>query len=68
MTAGAAAIATRRGRRSSFHLSERTDGLNQLRFGLRKLKSHGLLERDGSRYACRLTSKGVQVALLFLLL
>jgi hypothetical protein len=25
-----------------------------------------LLERDGSRYAYRLTSKGVQVALLFL--
>jgi hypothetical protein len=26
----------------------------------------GLLQRDGSRYAYRLTSKGVQVALLFL--
>ena len=29
-------------------------------------KGHGLLERDGSRYAYRLTSKGIQVALLFL--
>ena len=29
-------------------------------------QGHGLLERDGSRYAYRLTSKGVQVALLFL--
>jgi len=33
---------------------------------LRKLKGHGLLERDGRRYAYRLTSKGAQVALLFL--
>ena len=41
-------------------------GLNQLRYDLRKLKGHGLIERDGSRYAYRLTSKGVQVALLFL--
>jgi hypothetical protein len=32
----------------------------------RKLKGHGLLERDGSRYAYRLTSKGIQAALLFL--
>jgi hypothetical protein len=30
------------------------------------VKGHGLLQRDGSRYAYRLTSKGVQVALLFL--
>jgi hypothetical protein len=42
-------------------------GLNQLRYDLRKLKGHGLLERDGSRYAYRLTAKGVEVALLFLL-
>jgi hypothetical protein len=40
--------------------------LNQLRYDLRKLKGHGLLERDGSRYAYRLTTKGIQVALLFL--
>jgi hypothetical protein len=38
----------------------------QLRYDLRKLKGHGLIERDGSRYAYRLTMKGVQVALLFL--
>ena len=31
------------------------------------LKGHGLLERDGTRYAYLLTPKGVQVALLFLL-
>jgi hypothetical protein len=41
-------------------------GLNQLRYDLRKLKGHGLLERDGARYAYGLTPKGVQVALLFL--
>jgi hypothetical protein len=35
---------------------------------LRKLKGHGLLERDGSRYAYQLTTKGVHVALLFLFL
>ena len=38
----------------------------QLRYDLRKLKGHGLLERDGRRYAYRLTPKGIQVALLFL--
>src|SRR5215475_8703543 len=39
-------------------------GLNQLRYDLRKLKGHALLERDGTRYAYRLTQKGVEVALL----
>jgi hypothetical protein len=48
------------------HLSEAAYGLNQMRNDLRKLKGHGLIERDGARYAYRLTSKGVQVALLFL--
>ena len=51
---------------ASFDLSEKAYGLNQLRYDLRKLKGHGLIERDGSRYAYRLTQKGVQVALLFL--
>jgi hypothetical protein len=51
---------------TSFHLSETSYGLNQLRYDLRKLKGHGLLQRDGSRYAYRLTPKGVDVALLFL--
>ena len=51
---------------TTFHLSEQAYGLNQLRYDLRKLKGHGLIERDGSRYAYRLTAKGVQVALLFL--
>ena len=51
---------------TTFDLSEKAYGLNQLRYDLRKLKGHGLIERDGSRYAYRLTQKGVQVALLFL--
>jgi hypothetical protein len=51
---------------ATFHVSDKAYGLNQLRYDLRKLKGHGLLQRDGSRYAYRLTPKGVQVALLFL--
>jgi hypothetical protein len=51
---------------TTFQLPAKTYGLNQLRYDLRKLKGHGLLEREGRRYAYRLTSKGVQVALLFL--
>jgi hypothetical protein len=51
---------------STFRIPESQYGLNQLRYDLRKLKGHALLERDGSRYAYRLTPKGVQVALLFL--
>jgi hypothetical protein len=51
---------------TTFQLSPGTYGLNQLRYDLRKLKGHGLLQRDGRRYAYRLTAKGVDVALLFL--
>jgi hypothetical protein len=51
---------------TSFQLSKSAYGLNQLRYDLRKLKGHGRLQRDGSRYAYRLTPKGVHVALLFL--
>jgi hypothetical protein len=50
----------------AFRLSAPAYGLNQLRYDLRKLKGHGLLQRDGRRYAYRLTTKGVQVAILFL--
>jgi hypothetical protein len=51
---------------TTFQLSAGSYGRNQLRYDLRKLKGHGLLQRDGSRYAYQLTGKGVQVALLFL--
>src|SRR6267154_3368104 len=51
---------------TTFQLSAKNYRLNQLRYDLRKLKGHGLLERDGRRYAYRLSAKGLQVALLFL--
>ena len=51
---------------TTFRLAHKTYGLNQLRYDLRKLKGHGLLQRDGGRYAYQLTAKGVQVSLLFL--
>ena len=51
---------------TNFQLSPKTYGLNQLRYDLRKLKGHGLLQRDGRRYSYLLTPKGVHVALLFL--
>jgi hypothetical protein len=51
---------------TTFQLSAKSYGLNQLRYDLRKLKGHGLLERDGHRYAYQLTAKGIQVSLLFL--
>src|SRR4029453_10221284 len=47
-------------------LSPESYGINQLRYDLRKLKGHGLLQRDGRRYAYRLTTRGVDVPLLFL--
>jgi hypothetical protein len=47
-------------------LAENSYRLNRLRYDLRKLKGHTPLQRDGSRYAYRLTGKGLGVALLFL--
>jgi hypothetical protein len=51
---------------TTFQLAPATYGFNQLRYDLRKLKGHGLLQRDGTRYAYRLTPKGIHLALLFL--
>jgi hypothetical protein len=51
---------------TTFGVSQKAYRLNQLRYDLRKLKGHALLERDGSRYAYRLTTKGIEVSLLFL--
>jgi hypothetical protein len=50
-----------------FGLSQQRYPLNSLRYDLRKLKGHGLLERPAGRYAYRLTGKGQRVAILFLL-
>jgi hypothetical protein len=52
---------------TTFRIGEDRYGLNQLRYDLRKMKAHGLLERDGARYAYRLSDKGTKVALLFVL-
>ena len=52
---------------TAYSLSDKRYGLNQLRYDLRKMKAHGLIERDGKRYAYRLTDKGTKVALLFVL-
>jgi hypothetical protein len=52
---------------TAFGITADRYGLNQLRYDLRKMKGHGLLERDGSRYAYRLSDKGTKVALIFLL-
>ena len=52
---------------TTFQLSATRYGLNQLRYDLRKMKAHGLIERDGKRYAYRLTGKGTKVALTFVL-
>ena len=52
---------------TSFGLTADRYTLTQLRYDLRKMKAHGLLERDGRRYAYRLTDKGTRAALLFVL-
>jgi hypothetical protein len=52
---------------ASFGLSADRYTLTQLRYDLRKLKAHGLLERNGKRYLYRLTDKGTKAALMFVL-
>jgi hypothetical protein len=50
-----------------FRLARESYVLNSLRYDLRKLKGHGLVERVKGKYAYRLTETGQQVAILFLL-
>ena len=52
---------------ATYALAASRYGLNQLRYDLRKLRAHGLLQRDAQHYAYRLTDKGVKVAVLFVL-
>ncbi len=52
---------------TAFGLAQGAYSLTQLRYDIRKLKAHGLLERQGQRYSYRLTDKGVRVALMFVL-
>jgi len=52
---------------TTFGLSASSYTLTQLRYDLRKMKAHGLVQRCGQSYAYRLTSKGTKVALFFIL-
>jgi hypothetical protein len=52
---------------AAFALSPQDYTLNQLRYDLRKMKGHGLLERVGKHYAYRLTPKGARVCAMFIL-
>ena len=52
---------------SAFSLSPQDYTLNQLRYDLRKMKGHGLLERVDKHYAYRLTEKGIRVSAMFVL-
>lgn len=52
---------------TAFALSPQDYTLNQLRYDLRKMKGHGLLERVGKQYAYRLTEKGARVCAMFIL-
>lgn len=50
-----------------FGLTPETYSLTQLRYDVRKMKAHALVERDGRRYWYRLTGKGIRVATMFVL-
>jgi hypothetical protein len=52
---------------AAFGLSASTYTLTQLRYDLRKMKAHGLIERIGRGYRYRLTDKGTKSALMFIL-
>jgi hypothetical protein len=52
---------------AAFGLTADRYSLTQLRYDVRKLKAHGLLERIGRSYAYRLTEKGIQAGALFIL-
>lgn len=53
--------------REAFAIPSTTYSLTQLRYDVRKLRAHGLLERQGRSYSYRLTTKGIKVAALFVL-
>lgn len=52
---------------TTFNLSSKKYTLTQLRYDLRKMKAHGLLERATNQYCYRLTQKGIQTSLMFIL-
>lgn len=52
---------------AAFGLAPEAYTLTQLRYDIRKMKGHDLVERDGRRYSYRLTEKGKRVAAMFVL-
>jgi hypothetical protein len=52
---------------STFQLTADRYTVTQLRYDLRKLKAHALLQPEGQHYAYGLTDKGIPVALMFVL-
>ncbi len=52
---------------TTFGLKPEAYSVTQLRYDLRKMKAHGLVEREGRRYSYRLTDKGIRVATMFVL-
>jgi len=51
---------------AAFDLKSSSHRLTQLRYDLRKLRDHGLLERAPKSYACRTTTSGQKQILLLL--
>ncbi len=51
----------------AFALTPDAYSLTQLRYDVRKLRAHGLVERDARTYSYRLTDKGIKVAAMFVL-
>jgi hypothetical protein len=52
---------------ATFSLAASAYTLTQLRYDLRKMKAHGLIERIGRAYSYRLSAKGTKAALMFIL-
>jgi len=52
---------------AAFGLTAAAYSLTQLRYDVRKLKAHGLLERVDRGYCYRLTEKGIRAAAMFIL-
>src|SRR5712692_4445790 len=51
----------------AFALTPDAYSLTQLRYDVRKLRAHGLLQREGRSYSYRLTDEGIKVAAMFVL-
>jgi hypothetical protein len=51
----------------AFAITPEAYSMTQLRYDVRKLRAHRLLEREGRSYRYRLTNKGVRVAAMFVL-